>query len=254
MLTKIQIRPNWLWGLTLANVFVAALLLLMIFAILSALAAFAAYVTTWPIFPLLIAGVALSAFALRFAKKAKSVISRRVAYATNGCLLAFDAIVILILTGWFFGTTQEIFMIPEGYQGDIYVFHGVAGGEPETKSFRAVTYRIPKEGILRVQAPIIDGFTRRTYYYEHADDTRKISSFWPTTIARTPDNLKNDWETGVFFPRSGNFTGPNGCEVKYDQFYVGTKAYLLGSYRELDMSGYLQEHPIVCINHSAQSR
>jgi hypothetical protein len=86
--------------------------------------------------------------------------------------------------------------------GEIYVVHGVTDGEPEKRIFTEITYRIPREGILRTQAPIIRGLATTAYYYVRDDGTlERIRYAWYRTIARTPDNLANDKDIGILFPR-----------------------------------------------------
>ncbi len=76
----------------------------------------------------------------------------------------------------------------------------------------------------------------------------RIRNFWPTTIHPTAENLANDRDIGVFFPRTGTFTDPKGCSVEYQLFYVGTKAHLLRRNKQLDISAHLQGHPVGCIS------
>ena len=68
-----------------------------------------------------------------------------------------------------------------------------------------------------------------------------IGNLWSTTVQRTPENLANDKDTGIYFPRSGTFTDSTGCTVKYEEFYVGTKAYLLSDYAEKGTNQILKE-------------
>ena len=110
-----------------------------------------------------------------------------------------------------------------------------------------MTYLIPLDGILCVRGPISRGWTRTDYYYARKDASLvPIRNFWPTTIHPTPENLANDRDIGVYFPRSGTTWPTEGCPVEYEQFYVGTKAYLLSRYREIPIYRYLRDHPVGC--------
>ena len=241
-------RLKWLWIVTFANVAVALLLVIVIRAMMLALAAFAAAVRGGALLTLLpFGGIALSIIGLRFARGIASRTSRRFGYCVNGCALALYAAVILGLGGLLASSTEERFIIPNGYMGDIYVIHGVADGASEERTFWGVTYRIPEDGILRAQAPMVRRLTRTKYYYQLKNGSlQRIRHFWPTTIHRTPENLANDRDIGVFFPRTGGLYGSQGCTVSYELFYVGTKANLLSNYKPKDMFRYAREHPVGC--------
>jgi hypothetical protein len=78
---------------------------------------------------------------------------------------------------------------------------------------------------------IADGLTRDGYYLERRDGLQnRIANLWSTTVERTPENLANDRDIGVFFPHSGTIADPTGCTLKYEAFYIGTKAYLLSGH------------------------
>ena len=234
-----------LWIVTLANAAVASLLLLVLYAIMLALAVLAPEISGWPLFILLALGLALSITGLGFAKGVGSRTSRRIANVVNGSALVFDLLIILGCAALFFGSTKERFLIPDGYKGDVYVVYGASDGESLNKTRWAVTYHIPKNGVLRVQGPMTRSWTRTEYYYQmDTGNLDQIRNFWPSTIHPTPENLANDKDVGVFFPRTGTFTDPTGRSVEYQQFYVGTKAHLLTKYRQLDMSEYLRNHPV----------
>jgi hypothetical protein len=240
-------RSKWLWTVTLANIVVASLLLLVIYAMMVALAVLAPEITGWPLFILLLISLALSITGLRFAKGVVSRASRLVASVLNGGALALDLLIILGLAAIFFGSTREQFLIPDGYKGDVFVVYSAQDGEPLNKSHGKVTFRIPEDGILRIRDPMLRGGTRPEYYYLRQDGSlERIQGFWPTTIHPTPENLANDKDIGVFFPRSGTFTDSKGCSIQYEQFYVGTKVHLLSKYRQKDLGGYVRDHPGAC--------
>jgi hypothetical protein len=241
---------KWLWILTLINIAIIALLFLAIRATLLAFGAFAAYVSGWPVAVLLFSGGALSVIGIMVGRKTTSRVPRILGFFINGSTLALHSIIILGTIAILIGVQRERFIIPDGYQGDIYVVHSVENGEPEKRTFGQVTYRIPLDGILRTQVPLKRGLTMTTYYYEHRDGTlERIRGNWPTTVHKTPENLKNYKDLGVFFPRTGSMLSSSAkCSVQFQQFYVGTKAYLLSEYKQKDLGLYLREHPIACGN------
>jgi uncharacterized protein DUF6843 len=242
-----ETRSKWLWTVTVANVAVACLLLLVIYSMMLALAVLAPEISGWPLYVLLPIGLALSIAGLRFTKGVISRVSRRAASVLNGCALVLDLLIILGLATMFFGSTKERFLIPDGYRGDVFVVYGAQDGEVLNKSHGEVTYRIPEDGILRTRQPMLRGWTRTEYYYLRRDTSlERIRNFWPTTIHPSPENLADDKDIGVYFPRTGTFTDSTGCSVQYQQFYVGTKAHLLSKYKENNLVRYVRDHPGAC--------
>jgi len=78
-----EAQSKRLWIVTLANVAVALLLLLVLYAIMLALAVLAPEISGWPLYILLSLGLALSVLGLRFTKSVASRTSRRIAYLGN---------------------------------------------------------------------------------------------------------------------------------------------------------------------------
>lgn len=247
-------RAKWLWIVTFASVAVAALLILGTYGMMLALAVLAPQVSVGPVFVLLLpTGVTLSVVGLRLARGVASPASRRIGYVVNGSALLVSALILVGLARLFIGIREERFVIPEGYKGDVYVVYGAADGEPVNEG-RGPTYRIPEDGILRVRGPMFRGWTKTEYFYQRKDGTlERIRNFWPSTIHRTPENLANDSDVGVFFPRTGGFTDSAGCSVKYQLFYVGTKAYLLTKYERKDIGRYLRDHPVGCSHYGTDA-
>jgi hypothetical protein len=150
-----------------------------------------------------------------------------------------------------------IYLIPAGYMGNVYIFHNVADGVPLKREGSARVYEIPKDGILRSQSPEISGLYRPQYLYLTADGKRgKIIGYWDSSIHDTPEN-RADKTIGIFFPRNGSLSGTStsksdgtstskfNCDIRYEQFYVGTKAYLLStSNLAKDLFAYIEENPI----------
>jgi hypothetical protein len=110
-----------------------------------------------------------------------------------------------------------------------------------------VSYLIPDSGVLVVKDPVNEGLTQSEYYVQgHDGRSHKISEVWDSTIPETSENLANDRDVVIFFPRSGTLGGASECTAGFDEFYIGTKAYLLKAYKERDIVGYLHNHTFGC--------
>ena len=112
-------RSKRLWIVTFANVAVAFLLLLVLYAIRLALAALAPEISGWPLYILLPLGLALSVVGLMLTKGVASRWSRSIVYIVNGCALAFDLLLVFGFAALFISSTKERFLIPDGYKGDV---------------------------------------------------------------------------------------------------------------------------------------
>jgi hypothetical protein len=166
---------------------------------------------------------------------------------------------LLSLTGMCGGqmAEPEIHLIPAGYMGNIYIFHNVPDGEPAKYEGRARVYQIPKDGILRSKTSMNLGwqFTPQYFYVSPDGKREKITGYWPSSIHDTPEN-RADKTIGIFFPRTGNLSGitlnSDGtstaqypCKIEFEEYYVGTKTFLLDSDSlEKDLNAYVKEHPI----------
>ncbi len=242
-------RENgWLWIFSFINTAIASTVILGIGATLFAIRAFAAYIRAWPLGILVFVGFVVSLIGIQIARRASLRLPRVIGLIVNGSTLTLHSIIVVSVAATLVAIPRQRYLIPEGYMGNIYVIHGVEDGEPEKRTFKEISYRIPRDGILRTQAPIIHGLTTTAYYYVRPDGSlERIRYEWYTTISRTPENLANDKDIGVFFPRTGKYrSNDQKCFVEFLQFYVGTKAYLLSKNQPTDLVRYLNEHPISC--------
>lgn len=245
-------RNKWLWTVSIVNLALAGLAVLVVLGMLAGIAVIAPYIYTWPLVVVLTLGVAFSVIGILVAKKIESRVPRRFGLLVNGSTLVLHSVFavafIASVTFLLVKSRRERFLIPSGYMGDVFVIYDVGDGEPLTQSRGDTTYRIPPGGILRIQGPMFRGPTRTTYYYEHGDGTvEKIANLWLSTIPRTPENLADEKDVGVYFPRTGAVQrSPTTCSVNFEEFYVGTKAHLLSNFHEYGLNQYLNEHPVPC--------
>ncbi len=248
-------KSKWLWAITTASLVGTMLLFAYLYLILRALAAFAASVVIWPVFVLVPSVVVLSALGIWLAKGTARSLGRVVTIVINTCVLGLALLLVVGATSLYVRIPMERFLIPEGYTGDVFVLYGVSRGEVLAPSGSTITYRIPPNGILCVQHLLRIGSRRTEYDYVLKDGTtRKIENLWATTIPRTPENLANTHDVGIFFPRNGTFSlflhvgqgKSQECKVQFEEFYVGTKANLLNQHRAIDLGDYLRNNPSVC--------
>src|SRR5258707_4824285 len=100
-------------------------------------------------------GFVCSLVGILVAKRTNLQVPRRIGLSVNGSTLTLHSIIVVSVAATLVAIPRQRYLIPQGYMGEMYVVHGVVGGEPEKRLFREITYRIPREGILRTQAPII---------------------------------------------------------------------------------------------------
>jgi hypothetical protein len=166
----------------------------------------------------------------------------------------------LTLLGCSFGqqvVEPVVYLIPAGYMGNVYIFHNVPDGVPLKREGNARVYEISKDGILRSESPEISGLYQAQYFYLTPDGKReKITGYWNSSIHDTPEN-RADKTIGIFFPSTGSLSGTSSsksdgtstsmfnCDIRYEQFYVGTKTYLLSTPNlAKDLFTYIKENPI----------
>jgi hypothetical protein len=237
---------------SIVNFVLAVLAVLIVLEMLAGMAVIAPYIYTWPLVVVLTLGVAFSVTGILVAKKTESRVPRRFGLLANGSTLILHTVFafgfIASVTFLLVKSRRERFLIPSGYMGDVFVIYDVRDGEPLTQSRGETTYRIPPSGFLRIQGPMFRGPTRTSYYYEHGDGTVElIANLWLSTIPRTPENLADDKDVGVYFPRTGAVQrSPTTCSVNFEEFYVGTKAHLLFNFHEHGLDQYLNEYPVPC--------
>ena len=163
----------------------------------------------------------------------------------------------LALLGVLWATTScgphaepEIHLIQAGYTGDVFIIHEVKDGEPAKHEGRFRVYEIPASGILRSQTPTNFGWSlggEIQRYYVSKDGTRtRIEGFWPSSIHDTVEN-RTDPTLGIWFPRTGTISsGSSSCDVHFDQYYVGTKSFLLDRKNTPELMEYLEDNPVPC--------
>jgi hypothetical protein len=242
-------RTKWLVGITIANLACTVLLALYVYAVLEAFAAFASYVVTWPLLVMFPICVALSILGLWFARKTGSTTARRLGYVLNGLPLVVPSIILFFVGDIFFHVDRTKYIIPDGYQGYVYILRGVASGVPAEKGRWEVTYRIPSDGFLLTQAPATGGFKVAKYYYQLKDGSLK----------RIPSNGAAASAGGsgvVAFPAVpenngyGEYSETSSCNVQYEWFHLGARSENVNIPEPGKLAAYLHAHPGVCASGS----
>lgn len=150
----------------------------------------------------------------------------------------------ILCGGWIFGLAAwrvvaysidssrvqaEVYLIPEGYRGEVQVFFGKADGEAVVEENGKILLKIGAQGALSTRLAVAhhgnDLDSKRTslqeYYFAMKDGTRKRID--------CPEKLDLDkmGENDVSVFTSGSDLGPGGS-IARSNFFVGTKS----GYRE----------------------
>lgn len=122
---------------------------------------------------------------------------------------------------------QRVYIIPDGVEGDVFIFHSVARGEKVERSGNSVTFNIPDSRFLITQYTPGNSAFMASYYYAKSDGTKLLLDVEHSSLHRTEENLGNT-RPFIWFPRDGGSAWSKvPCEVKYEQFYVGTRPHML---------------------------
>ena len=120
---------------------------------------------------------------------------------------------------------SEVHLIPSGYVGDVFIVWGQASGVPAEREGLASVFRIPPDGILVTQDTPSTGWHVSHYYRSSSENSRTELELEPSSIHNTPEN-RADATPIVWFPRSVEWQA-DGCSVKYERYYVGSRAHLI---------------------------
>jgi hypothetical protein len=122
---------------------------------------------------------------------------------------------------------QRIYLIPEGVEGDIYIFTGVTRGEKVEQSGNSTKFRVPDSRLLITQFVPDDSSYMASYYYVGNDGSKTRLEVEHSSLHRTQENLTNT-SPFIWSPRTGVSSWSKiPCEINYEQFYVGTRPRML---------------------------
>lgn len=137
-------RVRWQRITTLANLVVAALVILVLYGTLLALSVLAPEISSWPLLTLLAIGVPISIVGLWLSKNLGSRIWRWLGFIINGAAIALYAAIIIGIGILLIKITNRRLIIPEGYKGDVYIFYSDPTGKPATH-YASITFK-PRSG------------------------------------------------------------------------------------------------------------
>jgi hypothetical protein len=237
------------WTLLTVDVVLTALLFLVIFAILSALGAFAAGIEVWPLFTCLGLIVCTACAGLIVSRKYPASGLRRVGFAVHGAAFCLCLMVVLSIGWMWFHAVRRRFLLPAGFQGDVYLLHVRHGGAPGEKTWWRTTYNVPIDGIVATTDPPLapgQSFMDEYDYVEPSGHLQELQDVGPGTLPDTPENRNDRSRAYTYFPRSGGEGIMDKCYMGDDEISIGTKAFLLSSRRQTDIDAYFVQHPELC--------
>ncbi|HEX2787718.1 MAG TPA: hypothetical protein VHP32_07420 [Ignavibacteria bacterium] len=113
----------------------------------------------------------------------------------------------------------EIYLIPKGYTGHIYLVHDLQNGDPEEYENGKRIYRIPSSGVLFTKFIDEPGIITNDFYYIDSTGNR-------TEIKKKltfADESENDTIPAIIASTIGSKSGaPNYIEYKYSYNFLGT--------------------------------
>lgn len=129
--------------------------------------------------------------------------------------------------------SNGIYLIPKGYTGDVIIlFNQPDGVIPEVENGLYV-YKIPNDGILKVQTPGVPGIVSKSYYYIDVSNRRQRIEYLRVTGDRSPTgepqnkfgNITQDqYDNTVYVMAAGglgSFNTKKGI-IQYTSFIIGT--------------------------------
>jgi hypothetical protein len=119
------------------------------------------------------------------------------------------------------------YLFPEGLEGNVYIFRGVPKGEKVEKQGADLTFRIPESRFLISEYVPNQSIFILEYFYVKNDGTRTPLEFEPSSLHDTSENRNNN-HPFVWAPAEVSSSWAEvPCEVKYEEFYVGTRPHML---------------------------
>jgi hypothetical protein len=237
------------WTLFGIDVVLTALLLLIIFAILSALGAFAAGIVEWPVFTCLFLILCAAISGLVVSRKYPTAGVRRAGFTVHGLALGACLLVVFCIGWMWFHAVRRRFLLPSGFEGEVYLLHVRSGAAPGQKTWWRTTYHVPADGLAATIDPAPSpgqSYIDEYDYVQPDGHLLELQDVGPGTLPDTPENRNDHSRVYTYFPRYGGDGDTNKCLMGYDEISIGTKAYLLSPHRSTDLESYFAKHPELC--------
>lgn len=229
------------WFATAGNLLVCGLLVAFTYLILE-LMGIAAGVETWPLWTCLAVGLPLTVICWKLAKGLGSARKRFWGYVLNGgTLLVYSLFVVSVVSLWFH-TTRRTFLVPAGFQGELFVVHDPKSPGRGEKNLMRMVYRFPKDGVLVVSDPAPTFFSDRYEYLYSGSHTLDIADAGPGTLPDTAENRANKKEIVTYNGRTSYSGDHPQCPV--EEISIGTRAFLLA--RQSESASPFITHPQIC--------
>ncbi|MBX3297685.1 MAG: hypothetical protein KF762_18450 [Acidobacteria bacterium] len=123
---------------------------------------------------------------------------------------------------------ESICLIPEGYEGPVFIIFGQKNGHPPKIEDGRRVYVIPDDGVLKTTAEVNFRIDNNKFYYVSPDGKRRrIEYLFPGGKAWVDKPYTEDKidiskdEVYVFSDLMGGVTNTMGKEVRFRQFLVG---------------------------------
>jgi hypothetical protein len=119
---------------------------------------------------------------------------------------------------------DEMFILPEGYRGVVFILYDQKNGEPAKYEQGKRVYEIPPNGVLKTQFSLNTGWHRfGEYYYKENGKLVKIPYVIDGKDTESNRSIEPD-KVHVCCSSSGKAgKDPNDAPIIFGQFYVGTK-------------------------------
>ena len=147
----------------------------------------------------------------------------------------------------------QIFLIPEGYVGELKMIYGVSSGEAGQYENEARVYEINSQGVHITQLEFAWGKgTRDSFRFYYVDGSGNRTPILLSDLVRGEEMKRQveDLNTYIIDSSSGSI-GSYPCDFDTKSFYVGSYKDILEGKGVISITDYLIENPDPCIKASA---
>ncbi|MFZ0952963.1 MAG: hypothetical protein WAN17_11900 [Candidatus Sulfotelmatobacter sp.] len=170
------------------------------------------------------------------------------------------------VANFFGGQRTAVYLIPDGYEGHVYIVYGDRDGEPLDEIRGEIIYRIPRSGVLRVREAKPESSAFDQFYYERPDGPLQLIPIYLRScvdirgrsagLIGSEDLIygpcfypaASEGDVAASPPQSGTVLTSAGCRVQFKEFHVDAKERLASEYQPETLGRDLGEptHPAFC--------